>query len=182
MLFRWPLATAAVWIGAGIYFLIVGPWEIAAVLGIMATIAIWQANKNRTTNTTWPQRRAAGRQIRIALNAHPELTFDETGIHYRIDDLHRFLAWNDISKIEACSVKLFPMRRELVLIFTADDGRTPGFIYNETPLDMLQEMQRLPGFDVYTAMAPLGSIRINTRVTCWERPSTKPKRQSGATA
>lgn len=180
VLYTRPLIVAVIWIIVGMFFLIAGPWEVGVALFVAATVPLWQEKKNRATGTTWSQRRVAGRLLRGVLAMPLELTFDEAGIHYSHDGgTARSIVWDELVKIDVCSCRLH-FRWELLLIFTSSDDRTPGFRYEDTPFDMLQEMQRLPDFDIDEFMAPIDKISGNLSVTLWERPSTKHKQRSAS--
>jgi hypothetical protein len=169
--YRRQLTTAAIWIATAIFFVIVGPWELAAWFLLTALVPIAQAYKNKRTGTTSPQRRHLRKYMRLIRDAHREITFDEKGMRSGFPEgRSTFYAWDDISKIELLSFKSSWLRGpDLYLLFYGPGDKTQVVVYNEAPLDMLQEIHRLPGFDIDTAMRPLSSIRENQKLMLWER-------------
>lgn len=118
----------------------------------------------------WWVRRSARRRVRRVLGWHPDVTIDDEGIRCKFDDTSiATLTWDDIQEVGVWSMRRPLIGTDLFMVFRGPGDKAIPIPYHETPLNLLEEIGRLPDFDANEAMQAVAALKGTVQFVCWRR-------------
>jgi hypothetical protein len=99
------------------------------------------------------------------------MTVDKDGIHVRYDDGSTAgLVWDEVEEVGVVSMRRPVFGRDVFMLFSGAGSKALPILFDETPLNLLEEIHRLPGFDVDSPGRALQRLTTQTgHLVCWRR-------------
>jgi hypothetical protein len=99
------------------------------------------------------------------------VSIDEAGVRLQFDDgSDATLGWDEIREVDLLSARRLPFGTDIALFFLGPGDKALPILYDELPLNWLEEIHRLPGFDLDRPWQAYRRLqRTHGVIVCWSR-------------
>ena len=98
---------------------------------------------------------------------------DDAVTRIRPDGIQEMIRWDEIYEISIVTTDEGPWMEDVFFLLTAQDGKSGCAVpqLSEGSQQLLERLQKLPGFDNEAVVQAMGST-LNARFVCWKRQIT----------
>jgi hypothetical protein len=163
-------AVGGLWVAAGdrwpavVWFVVAGGYGAVGALVMSA---------ERVGRPAWYVDHQVRVDFRRMLSWHPDIAVDKQGIRLAYDDgSAAVLGWDEVREVVLISLKRPLAGTDVFLLFKGQGDKALPILYDELPLNWLEEIHRLPGFDTDSPSRARLRSHGSQQFVCWRRVMT----------